>query len=183
MPYTDTSTKQLIINVLTEDQYDNIETHNPSELYLITDDDSDISAGTGISIDESSEGVNIINHSNSTTTKSIQAIYPITIDAQGHISGSGTGIELGSDTTKYLRNDGTWQVVSSTDTKNTAGATDTSSKIYLVGALDQTANPQTYTDDQVYATSGQLDANKVRVAEAVTMQYNSTTKALDFIFS
>lgn len=39
---------------------------------------------------------------------------------------------------------------STTDTKNTAGATNTSSKIYLVGSTEQTANPQTYTHDTVY---------------------------------
>lgn len=70
-----------------------------------------------------------------------------------------------------------------TDTKNTAGSTDTSSKIFLVGATSQAANPQTYSDNQVYATNGQLDANKVRIAEAVTLQYNSTTQALDFVFA
>ena len=69
------------------------------------------------------------------------------------------------------------------DTKNTAGSTDTSSKIFLVGATSQAASPQTYSDNQVYATNGQLDANKVRVAEAVTLQYNTTTKSLDFIFA
>ena len=40
------------------------------------------------------------------------------------------------------------------DTKNTAGSTDTSSKIFLVGATSQTANAQTYSDNQVYATNG-----------------------------
>lgn len=69
------------------------------------------------------------------------------------------------------------------NTLNTAGATDTSSKIFLVGATAQTANPQTYSDNQVYATNGQLDANKMRVAEHVTLQYNTTTSALDFIFA
>ena len=69
------------------------------------------------------------------------------------------------------------------NTLNTAGSTDTSSKIFLVGATSQAANPQTYSDNQVYATNGQLDANKVRIAEAVTLQYNSTTKSLDFIFA
>jgi len=41
-----------------------------------------------------------------------------------------------------------------TDTKNTAGSTDTSSKIFLIGATSQAANPQTYSDNQVYATNG-----------------------------
>ena len=90
------------------------------------------------------------------------------------------GPAFGSGTT-FLRNDGTWQTP--TNTTNTAGSTDTSSKIFLVGATSQAASPQTYSDNQVYATNGQLDANKVRVAENVTLQYNSTTKSLDFIFA
>lgn len=44
-----------------------------------------------------------------------------------------------------------------TDTKNTAGATDTSSKIFLIGATAQTANPQTYSHDTAYVgTNGKL---------------------------
>ena len=45
-----------------------------------------------------------------------------------------------------------------TDTKNTAGSTDTSSKIYLIGATSQAANPQTYSDNEVYTESGVLSA-------------------------
>lgn len=44
-----------------------------------------------------------------------------------------------------------------TDTKNTAGSTDTSSKIYLIGATSQAANPQTYSHDTAYVgTDGKL---------------------------
>lgn len=88
----------------------------------------------------------------------------------------------GSGTTKYLREDGTWQVPP--DTKNTAGSTDTSSKIYLIGATSQAANPQTYSDNEVYATSGTLTTNKVQVGGgSCTLQYNTTTQSLDFVFS
>jgi len=46
-----------------------------------------------------------------------------------------------------------------TDTKNTAGSTDTSSKIFLVGATSQAANPQTYSHDTAFVdTSGQLNS-------------------------
>lgn len=51
-----------------------------------------------------------------------------------------------------------------TDTKNTAGSTDTSSKIFLIGATSQAANPQTYSHDTAYVgTDGQLysGGNKV----------------------
>ena len=36
------------------------------------------------------------------------------------------------------------------DTKNTAGATDSSAKLFLVGATAQTTNPQTYSQDTAY---------------------------------
>lgn len=70
------------------------------------------------------------------------------------------------------------------DTKNTAGSTDTSSKIFLIGATSQAANPQTYSDNEVYATSGVLTTKSVQVGSgAVTLQYNSTTESLDFVFN
>lgn len=44
-----------------------------------------------------------------------------------------------------------------TDTKNTAGSTDSSSKLYLIGATSQAANPQTYSHDTAYVgTNGKL---------------------------
>ena len=70
-----------------------------------------------------------------------------------------------------------------TNTVNSAGSTNSTSKLYLIGATSQAANPQTYSDNQVYVTSGQLDANIVRIAEQVSLQYNSTTQALDFVFA
>ena len=41
-----------------------------------------------------------------------------------------------------------------TDTKNTTGSTNTSSKIYLIGATSQTTNPVTYSHDTVFVDSG-----------------------------
>ena len=71
-----------------------------------------------------------------------------------------------------------------TDTKNTAGSTDTSSKIYLIGATSQAANPQTYSDNEVYATSGVLTTKSVQVGGgSCTLQYNANTKSCDFIFT
>lgn len=125
----------------------------------------------------------ITNAGDITTTATIANGDRLVINDESASKITNSSITFGTSTTTFLANNGTWQSASTTDTKNTAGATDTSSKIYLVGAIEQTANPQTYTDDQVYATSGQLDANKVRVAEAVTLQYNATDKCLEFIFA
>lgn len=50
------------------------------------------------------------------------------------------------------------------DTKNTAGATDTSDKLFIVGAKTQTENPQTYTQDTAYVgTDGCLYSNGQKV--------------------
>lgn len=71
-----------------------------------------------------------------------------------------------------------------TDTKNTTGSTDSSSKLFLVGATSQAANPQTYSDNEVYTTSGVLTTKSVQVGgTAVTMQYDSTDKCVEFIFN
>ena len=52
-----------------------------------------LKAGTGISLSNNSGAVTF-NHSNSVTAKSTQAVYPITFDAQGHITGSGTAVTI-----------------------------------------------------------------------------------------
>ncbi len=42
------------------------------------------------------------------------------------------------------------------DTKNTAGSTNSDSKMFLIGATSQAANPQTYSNSKIYATGGVL---------------------------
>lgn len=75
-------------------------------------------------------------------------------------------------------------VFTDTDTKNTAGSTDTSSKIFLIGATSQAANPQTYSDNEIYVTSGVLTTKSVQVGDgSATMQYNSTLNCIDFVFA
>lgn len=48
---------------------------------------------------------------------------------------------------------------STTDTKNTAGSTNTTSKLYLIGATSQSTNPQTYSNASVYTTGSTIYAN------------------------
>ena len=55
-------------------------------------------------------------------------------------------------------------LASGSDTKNTAGATDTSAQLFLIGATTQGTNPQTYSQDTAYVgTDGCLysGGNKV----------------------
>lgn len=52
-----------------------------------------------------------------------------------------------------------------TDTKNTAGATSSNSKLFLIGATEQTDNPQTYSRSTVYiGTDGLLYSGSKKVA-------------------
>ena len=74
---------------------------------------------------------------------------------------------LAADKDKFLKGNGTWAVPTDTDTKNTAGSTDTSSKIFLIGATSQAANPQTYSHDTAYVgTDGCLYSGGVKVLTA-----------------
>lgn len=50
-------------------------------------------------------------------------------------------------------------ITSYTDTKNTTGSTNNSSKLYLVGATSQASNPVTYSNSGVYTQSGAVYAS------------------------
>ena len=123
-----------------------------------------------------------------THTAHAAGIYKITVDSLGHISaasavakddltgiignfGAASASAAGStglvpapakgDQAKFLRADGKWIVPTdtNTDTKNTAGATNSTAKLFLVGAASQGANPQTYSNSSVYASAGRLYSN------------------------
>ena len=74
---------------------------------------------------------------------------------------------------KFLRGDATWQTP--TDTKNTAGGDDTSSKIFLVGMTAQTSSngtSRTYTQDTAF-----VDADGRLNSAAPASDANDTTVA------
>ena len=74
--------------------------------------------------------------------------------------------------------------ITSSDTKNTAGSTNSDSKLFLIGATSQAANPQTYSDSEVYTTNGTLTTNKVQVGNGTaTMQYDSTAQCIRFVIA
>lgn len=74
-----------------------------------------------------------------------------------------------------------------TDTKNTAGATDTSSKIFLIGATTQAANPTTNSYQYTYTNNGLLSAPQVGLnlegVEKAHMEWNNTDQSIDFVFA
>lgn len=65
-------------------------------------------------------------------------------------------------------------ITSYTDTKNTAGSTNSSSKLYLIGATSQASNPVTYSNSgvytqgsAVYASAGFYDTSDMRVKDNI----------------
>ena len=50
-----------------------------------------------------------------------------------------------------------------TDTKNTVGSTNSTEKLYLVGTKSQAANPQAFSNSQVYTQDGKLYSNNEAV--------------------
>ena len=73
---------------------------------------------------------------------------------------------------------------SNTDTKNTAGSTNSSAKLFLIGATSQAASPQTYSHDTAYiGTDGHLYSNSKQVVNLTDKQaltnktYNGYTLA------
>ena len=95
-------------------------------------------------------------------------------------------IPSGGSSGQILRwdSDGTATWGSDSDTKNTAGSTNSSSKLFLIGATSQAANPQTYSHDTVYVgTNGHLYSNSKQVvnlsdSQALTNKtYNGYTLA------
>lgn len=67
------------------------------------------------------------------------------------------------------------------DTKNTAGSTDTSNKIFLIGATSQAASSQTYSHDTAYVgTDGCLysGGNKVLTSAITAVAWDGTNKKI-----
>lgn len=83
----------------------------------------------------------------------------------------------GTDQIQFIDGGGNVLVtITTTDTKNTAGSTNTTDKLYIVGAKTQDANPQTYSNSTVYTQSGELYSNSKQVAnEDNTMTLDNKT--------
>ena len=89
-----------------------------------------------------------VTGTNGTTIK----VPKITVDAYGRVTAIThyTYTSVNTDT--------------NTDTKNTAGATNTTSKIFLIGATAQDANPQTYSHSTCYEQNGDFYDTKLHNA-------------------
>lgn len=70
----------------------------------------------------------------------------------------------GTNQIKFLDGAGNTLATIDVGAANTAGATDTNDKLYLVGAKAQGNNPQTYSNGFVYTQSGELYSDNKQVA-------------------
>ena len=103
------------------------------------------------------DGTAVWGADNNTTYSVMGAATSSAAGTSGLVPAPGSGKQ-----SSFLRGDGTWATPS--NTKNTAGSTDSSSKLFLVGAESQAANPQTYSHDTAYVgTDGHLYSNSVQV--------------------
>lgn len=68
-----------------------------------------------------------------------------------------------ADISKITLPDGVTYNLVGTDTKNTAGSTNNTGKLFLVGALEQSANPQTYSNSNCYIDSHNIYTRGFRV--------------------
>lgn len=127
---------------------------------------------------ELTAGDNITLTPDTTNDKVTIAATDTTYENKTAASG-GTAVSLVTTGEKYI-----WNNKSDTDTLNTAGSTDSSSKLFLIGATSQAANPQTYSQDTAYiGTDGHLYSNNIQVvnlsgSQALTNKtYNGYTLA------
>lgn len=72
---------------------------------------------------------------------------------------AGAVVSFTYDGTSWIQNDYLEDTGVTTDTKNTAGSTNSTSKLFLIGATSQASNPQTYSNSNVYEEDGALHAS------------------------
>ncbi|MBR1673554.1 MAG: SGNH/GDSL hydrolase family protein [Eubacterium sp.] len=148
------------------DVYAKSETYSDDEVdALLSAKQDSLTAGTNISINANNE----ISAVDTNTT------YTLTVSGNNIVLTPSSG-SANTITVPYATNAGTVNghsvdkdvpsnaVFTDNDTKNTAGSTNTSSKIYLIGATSQGANPQTYSHDTAYVgTDGCLYSGGTKV--------------------
>ena len=133
-----------------------------------TDNNTTYSAGTGLSLSSNTfslgtSGVTAgsygpsadVSGSNGAT---INVPY-ITVDTYGRITSISNKVYTSVNTD------------TNTDTKNTAGSTNSTSKLYIIGATSQAANPQTYSYSGTYIQNGAFTTSGA--AKAASFQATS----------
>ena len=144
-----------------------------SETYTGTVTSVKLIQGTGITVSNSGTAITGSGERtislNTATTEAIGGIK-IAKDNTGYsVTANTSSLSADASGDKYYgveidKNDKAFVYVPWSNTKNTAGSTDSSSKLFLVGATSQAASPQTYSHDTVYVdTDGHLYSDSKQV--------------------
>ena len=177
MATTDTQVASPIINILTKSQYQGIAAPSATEFYLITDD-SPITAGSGLTAVVAG-GETMISHTNSITAVTTQALYPITVDAQGHITSVGTATTGGASYTVTVTGTGnaitniglSGTTITATKGSSFASSTHTHGEITNAGAITTTVTIA--TGDKLVITDSS-DSSKLK---ASGISFGTTTSS------
>ena len=131
---------------------------------LTTTDDANAKISIGNTVSGThKEAISVTNGSATVNGYTVGAASAKAVDTSISAASTSTNLPTSAAVATFVEGKG----YVTTDTKNTAGSTDTSSKIYLIGATSQAANPQTYSDDEVYATSGVLQTKQTKAVGGI----------------
>lgn len=137
-----------------------------------SDTDTKNTTGSG----DSNSKIFLVGATSQTASSVTYSHDTVFVDTNGRINSAAPAADANDTTvatTAWVK--GLGYKTTDNDTKNTAGSTDTSSKIFLVGATSQATNPQTYSHDTVFVdASGQL--NSANPAAATSSTVVATTK-------
>lgn len=86
---------------------------------------------------------------------------------------------VGTNTTQIATTEFVTTAISSS---GNVGALNSTNKLYLVGAANQQSSVTSYSNSNVYATNGVLNAKSFSVDASANIIYNSSSKSIDFTF-
>lgn len=136
-----------------------------------------ISAGTGNSVnvenylysapvasftDPEMDGIASVGYDTTTYARGDHR-HPSDTSKADKVSGATANNLAALDSDGNLIDSGVSATSAGTDTKNTAGSTNDASKLFIVGAKSQAANPQTYSQTNAYITAGKVYSNAIEV--------------------
>lgn len=187
--YTDTNLSSTVYNVLTKARYDALANNsqiNENELYLITDNrfvatisttwseiyDHVYDVPSPIFMDTNERVYETFYYDNNE-----DEIYFTTLGSSGAATSS-----IKVDVAYLSSTSVGWTLSSVQIGRGDVGAINSIYKLYLVGARMQTGSETSYSNSNVYATNGILNAKSFSVDASANIVYNSSSKSIDFTF-
>lgn len=121
--------------------------------------------GSNVTIDSDAEQKTITISSKDTTYNFYNLIFKNTevVGTYNPINSPDTIVKSGANVMFELSDDNI--LISSIDTKNTAGATEAlNTKLYIIASQEQSTEPQTFTNSKIYIDNNKLHSNGIEVS-------------------